>query len=192
MTNRTAGRALTVAALTAALAGAGAGSPAEAAPAVGPPPTVSTATTVLGAEGEIVAALTVSAEKRSAPTLAFDLYPPGSTCTVDVTGAELTLQSLATATVEGTFSYTCEPGGGGEGLVPGTVTGSAHVDLTWTGVGQTRRGVPDHCVGPYRLRPAEVTGSVVLTGGIEYTFEAPAVDDSHLSYTHVVCPPGIP
>lgn len=192
MSRSTAGRALTVAALAATMVASGVGSPAGAAPAVGPPYTASTATAVLGAGTDDVAEVTITAVKGSAPALVVNLYLEGLSCTVGVSTATPTISSLRTAAVSGDYPYSCTPGGGGQGLAEDTLTGTASVDVVWTGVGEARKAALDHCVGRYRVRPAAVAASVTLTGDVTHDFGTAAPDDAHLSYTHAVCPPGIP
>ncbi|MDK3256815.1 hypothetical protein [Blastococcus capsensis] len=189
MSTRTATRALTVAALTASVIGVGAGSPAGAASAVGPPYTASLASTVLATPGfGLVATVSVTERKGHAPVVDVALYGEGLSCVVEgvPTAAELTTLESATAT--GTYTYVCTEGGG-NGLT--ALEGTAHLHVVWTGVGPTERAPLYHCVGRYLVREAEITGGLTLTGGLRAELTA-APDNSRLSYDHNVCPPGIP
>lgn len=189
MTVRTTARTAMVAGLAAAAVSAGAG-PAAAArdAAVGGPVTKANALFV-DEDEDVVVDATVAEIAGGATTATVDLYAPGLACTVHGQPEAADLVRLESARIEGTFDYTCEEqDGGGAGAVPGTLSGTVVVDVTWTGVGAPEaQPLYDGAVGHYIVRDAEVSGSVSLTGDLS---AHPELNSAHLSRDATVVPPG--
>ena len=189
MRTRTAGRALTVLLATAALGGA-AGTAAAAPPeGVGPYTADRAWARFTGGDG-IVADVTVEELRGSGTVARFALYREGWSCTVD--GADVTVtevEHLESARLEASYVYTCtEADDGSQGVAPVTRSGSADVDLTWTGVGKAeRQPLYDCTVGRSVAREALVSGGVSLTDDLAAELH---LDRGGLSHDNNTCPPG--
>jgi hypothetical protein len=156
-----------------------------------------------GGEGSDLFVLTgIFAEQGSATETFVDIFVDGYHCVSD-DPLDSAITELETATLQGTLSLTCsfvvDPENPPEGPVPDDVTGTALVDLAWTGVGDRdrlpRTGNRDHCVGRFVERHAVVTGEVrvvIPELGVDDTATAEADSpDSALRHQRVVCPPNL-
>lgn len=193
-------RPLAAGALAAALTCGGTGTATAAPPTDGLRTVTDYATTVLSAEKDDVRVFAyIQAERGSAPVPAVDVYVQGYACSTD-DPVTATIEELASATALGTLDLTCtyivDPENPPEGPIP-DVTGTAYVDLAWTGTGTATRiklhATTDHCVGRILDRQAVVSGGVrVVVPALEVDVlatSAPDNPDSDLRYEAVVCPP---
>ncbi len=188
-------RTRTAAALTLLVAGGALGTltgTAAAAPPEGRGATVTDRAwaAYTGAE-ELFAEVTVEEVRGSAVTVDLLLSAEGWDCTTDGAGpAVADVERLESARAVATFDYTCTEDDAPQGLVAPTLSGTASVDLAWTGSGGTERLPLYHCnVGRSLVRAATVTGGVVLTGEHELAGEL-VLAGGGMSHDHLACPPG--
>ncbi|MBM7808142.1 hypothetical protein JOD57_003979 [Geodermatophilus bullaregiensis] len=190
MRTRTAGRALTVLLATAAL-GATAGAAAAAPPEGVGPYTASRAWAVFSDTGEeLFAEVTVEEVRGSGTSLRLGLFGPAWSCTVDGEDATVAeVEQLESARVVASYDYTCTERDAPQGLAPRVESGTATVDVTWTGVGRSQREPLYDCtVGRYLTRQATVSGGVSLSDGPQSDLDL--LNGGGLSHDHNVCPPG--
>ena len=132
--------------------------------------------------------VTVQEVAGSATTVEVLLFLEGLHCTVDVDRVDADITRLESARAAGTYDYTCSDGtGGGEGTAPAP-SGVLALDVTWTGVGApVKEPLYDGSVGRFVVRPAEVSGTVSLTGDPSADLR---VNSAHLARESTVVPPG--
>jgi hypothetical protein len=194
-----------LAAAGAALAGVVAGGPGVAAAA--PPEdtgadrsTAVYARSSLTGPGELVAFVNVTSFDGAAPTADLAIFVSGYTC-LTTDPLAVTLDPLESATAEGEVDLVCTPDNSPEDEFPDggpTLTGTATVDLTWTGVGkklpQVFTGNVNHCVGAIFERDVVLTGSVEVDVAGLYTGSTTdyrPYTDTALRYETVACPSGL-
>lgn len=197
MGDKTLVRSVATGALAAAMTWTGAGTAGATRGDV--PYTASTATAVLGGEaststGEefgLLSVVRVTAVKGSGTSLDVQLYRDNWSCEVSGKPTEAGVTTLESATAAGSFSWTCTEDES-SGLVPGsaaTSSGTASLQLKWTGTGEVEKEPLYHCVGRFLLRDADVKGELVLAGDLDARLTAAAhTADSYLAYDHHVCP----
>jgi hypothetical protein len=160
MAHTTATRALTTGALAAAVVWAGAGTAAAAPPGDHWPTRTTTGYASAVLTGTTTPGMAVFfdayAPDRTEPFGGLEVFVAGYECLTE-DRVPATIDGLESATAAGELAFVC-------GSPEGEVTGSATVDLTWTGEGDVRHyvlagpGFP--CISFGRERQADVTGSV--------------------------------
>jgi hypothetical protein len=191
MTHTTVTRAVTTGALAAAVVWAGAGT-ATAAPSDHWPTRTTTGSASAVLTGTATPGMAVFfdayAPDRTEPFGGLEVFVAGYECLTE-DRVPATIDGLESATAAGELTFVC-------GSPAGEVTGSATVDLTWTGVGDVRRyvvaGAGSPCISFGRERHAEVTGSVqvvIPALGIDES-AIPEDDFSRLTSVTSICPRG--
>ncbi len=191
MTHRTISRALTTGALAAAVVWAGAGT-AAAAPGDHWPTRTTTGSASAVLTGTTTPGMAVFfdafAPDRTEPFGGLEVFVAGYECLTE-DRVPATIDGLESATAAGELAFVC-------GSPEGEATGSATVDLTWTGEGGVQysafAGEGSPCASFARDRQAEVTGSVrvVIPGlGIDES-TVPADDSGRLASVTSICTHG--
>jgi hypothetical protein len=161
------------------------------------PSTAGYARSILTGPGGLKAFVNVTSFDGAAPTADLAIFVSGYTCLTSDPLA-VTLDPLESATAKGEVDLVCTPDNSPEDEFPDggpTLSGSATVDLTWTGVGTKHNevfpGYLGFCVGAIHEREVQLGGEIQIdvpglytgstTDYIPYT-------DTALRYERVACP----
>jgi hypothetical protein len=208
MSRSTAGRALTVAALAAAMVAAGAGSPVGAAPSDRGVTRSATGyadvflDTSEQAPHSAFVDLTVFAPEDVPAFGRGEVFVSGYDCQPaevdgEVSSVAGTVDGTTAASADGTLMLICDYHVGPDEVDPGlpSVTATATFDLEWTADGPVDRhvlaGPASTCVSFLEVRPAAVTGSVqIVVPDLDVSVVATPVGDSNaLRQEQSICRP---